>query len=154
MTPLRQRMLEDMQLRNFSPHTQTAYLSSVAHFAQHFGTAPDQLGPAHLRAYLLHRLAAQLSRSSLVVTVSALRFLYRVTLKQPWQVDDVGRSVSNRWFPWRPIRPTQRSLTSWSASSTIGVSRSNGWHRWQVMTHNRPPGGVHRPCFSFPASTV
>jgi len=43
MTALRQRMLEDMQLRSYSPHTIDGYLRCVAQFAQHFGTTPDRL---------------------------------------------------------------------------------------------------------------
>ena len=45
MTPLRQRMLEDMQVRNLSPHTQRAYIENVARFARHFGRSPVDLGP-------------------------------------------------------------------------------------------------------------
>ena len=50
MTPLRQRMLEDMQVRNLSPHTQRAYVDTVARFARHFGRSPALLGPAEIRA--------------------------------------------------------------------------------------------------------
>jgi len=53
MTPLRQRLLEDMQMRTFSPHTQRAYIRAVAHFARHFGRSPDQLQREHVRQYLL-----------------------------------------------------------------------------------------------------
>ena len=49
MTPLRQRMGEDMQLRNFSAQTMRASLHGVAAFAQHFHTSPEHLGPAHVR---------------------------------------------------------------------------------------------------------
>ena len=45
MTPLRQRMWEDLQLRNYSAHTMRAYLHCVADFAKHFGTSPEHLGP-------------------------------------------------------------------------------------------------------------
>src|SRR6266571_5495303 len=53
MTALRQRMLEDLQLRNYSPATIACYLRCVADFAQHFHTPPDQLGPEHIRTYQL-----------------------------------------------------------------------------------------------------
>ncbi len=49
MTPLRQRMLEDMQLRNYSPLTMHCYLRCVAEFARHFGTSPAHLGPEQVR---------------------------------------------------------------------------------------------------------
>src|SRR5688500_19703562 len=80
MTPLRQRMLEDMQIRNLSPHTIDGYLRYVAQFAKHFGVSPDRLGPEHIRTYQLHLLDQQVNQSILVQTVSALRFLYEKTL--------------------------------------------------------------------------
>ena len=53
MTPLRQRMIEDMKLRNFAPRTVQVYVERVATFAKHFGKSPERLGPAEIRAYLL-----------------------------------------------------------------------------------------------------
>ena len=52
-TPLRQRMIEDMKLRNLSPHTIQAYVDRVAAFAKHFGKSPQLLGPKEVRAYLV-----------------------------------------------------------------------------------------------------
>ena len=54
MTPLRRRMLEDMQVRNLSSPTQTTYLQHVARFARHFHRSPECLGPEEIRAYQLH----------------------------------------------------------------------------------------------------
>ena len=54
MTALRQRMLEDMQVRNLSPHTQRAYIENVARFARHFGRSPAALGPDEIRTYQLY----------------------------------------------------------------------------------------------------
>jgi integrase/recombinase XerD len=54
MSALRQKMIEDMQIRNYSPHTIEAYVRCVAHFAKHFGKSPDLLTPAHVREYQLH----------------------------------------------------------------------------------------------------
>ena len=53
MTPLRQRVLDDMRMRNLSPNTQDAYLRAIAAFAQHFGRSPDRLDATHVREYLL-----------------------------------------------------------------------------------------------------
>ncbi len=90
MTPLRQRMTEDMQLRNFGPHTQRAYLQYVSQFAGHFHKSPELLGPAEIRAFQLHlNRERQLSASSVGVAVAALRFLYKVTLRRGWDLDDV-----------------------------------------------------------------
>src|SRR2546425_10649822 len=67
MTPLRQRMLEDMQIRNYSPHTIDGYLRYVAQFAKHFHRSPDLLDAEHIRTYQLHLLHTQ------VVTFHAQR---------------------------------------------------------------------------------
>jgi hypothetical protein len=72
MTPLRQRMSEDMQVRNLAPHTQRSYLQQVSQFARHFGKSPDLLGPDDIRAYQLHLTQEkQLSASSVLVAVAA-----------------------------------------------------------------------------------
>jgi integrase/recombinase XerD len=90
MTPLRQRMIEDMQVRNLSPHTQRAYVEQVARFARHFSRSPELLGPAEIRAYQLHLVQdRQLSASSSLVATAALRFFYKVTLKRGWSVEEV-----------------------------------------------------------------
>jgi site-specific recombinase XerD len=83
-------MLEDMQVRNFSPHTQTAYVQQVARFARHFQQSPDRLGPEEIRNYQLYLTNdRKLAVSSVLLVVAALRFLYTVTLKKPWKVEDV-----------------------------------------------------------------
>jgi integrase/recombinase XerD len=53
VTTLRQRMLEDLLIRNYAPNTIAAYLRGIAGFAKHFGKPPDQLGPEHIRQYKL-----------------------------------------------------------------------------------------------------
>lgn len=81
MTPTRVRMIEDMQLRNFSPHTQRAYVRAVATFAQFFGKSPDLLGPEEVRTYLIHLVQQrQVSWSFYNQTLCALRFYYQATL--------------------------------------------------------------------------
>ena len=90
MTPLRQRMSDDMQVRNLAPHTQRSYLQQVSRFARHFGTSPELLGPDDIRAYQLHLTRDKhLSASSILLAVAAIRFLYKVTLKRDWNLDDV-----------------------------------------------------------------
>ena len=90
MTPLRRRMLEDMQVRQLSSSTQRMYVSAVARFARHFGRSPARLGPEQVRAYQLHLTnERRLARSTLVVYVSALRFLYRTTLNKRWSFNDL-----------------------------------------------------------------
>jgi integrase/recombinase XerD len=80
MTPLRQRFLDDMRLRNYSPRTLETYVCRVAQFALHFGRSPEQLGSEEIRTYQLYLLEQGASWSQFNQTVSALRFLYRITL--------------------------------------------------------------------------
>jgi site-specific recombinase XerD len=90
MTPLRQRMIEDMRIRNFTEATQTSYCQYVSQFARHFRRSPERLGPEDIRAYqhfLVHE--RKLSASSLFVAVGALRFLYKVTLKKDWPIETI-----------------------------------------------------------------
>ena len=90
MTPLRQRFLEDLRLRNLSPRTIACYVSRVAAFARHFGRSPDQLGPEQIRQYQLHlRDVKQASWSLFNQAVCALRFFYKVTLPSPWPVEHI-----------------------------------------------------------------
>ena len=90
MTPLRQRMLEDMGIRNFAENTQQSYLQQVSLFARHFARSPNALGPEQVREYQVHLVEdRKLAPSSISIAVSALRFLYKVTLRQPWAVDDI-----------------------------------------------------------------
>jgi integrase/recombinase XerD len=80
MTPLRQRFLDDLRLRNYSPRTLETYVSCVARFARHFGRSPDQLGSEEIRAFQLYLLEQGASWCLFNQTVCALRFFYRVTL--------------------------------------------------------------------------
>jgi len=76
MTPLRQRMTEDMQVRNLSPHTRSTYLLQVSLFARHFHQSPEALGPEEIRSYQVYLTnEKKLAPSSILIAVSALRFL-------------------------------------------------------------------------------
>ena len=87
MTPLRQRFLDDLRLRNYSPRTLECYVHHVARFARHFGRSPEHLGLEEIRAYQLHLLHEQhASWSRFNQAVCALRFFYGVTLQAPFTV--------------------------------------------------------------------
>jgi site-specific recombinase XerD len=88
MTPLRQRFIEDMRIRNLTAATQKSYVEQAARFARHFNCSPDRLGPEQIRAYQVHlTVEKKLAPSSVIVAVSALRFLYNVTLRRRWAFD-------------------------------------------------------------------
>lgn len=90
MTPLRRRMIEDMQIRNLSSGTQAIYVGHVSQFARYFGKPPDALGEEEIRTYQLHlSQEKKLAAKSITVAVSALRFLYQVTLRRPWNFEEI-----------------------------------------------------------------
>jgi hypothetical protein len=97
-----------------TPNTQRVYVEQVVCFARHFRQSPERLGPAEIRVYLLH--LANERASSIIVSVSALRFFYTVTLKRPWIVEDdisVSRTTRALW--------ANSVMGSWCAS--IGIFR-------------------------------
>ena len=85
MTALRERMREDLQIRNYAETTQKTYLDAVARFARHFWKSPADLGPEHLRSYLLY-LTRHKSKASARNASAALRFLYNHTLDKDWKI--------------------------------------------------------------------
>ena len=99
MTPLRKRMIDEMELRNYSPKTVKLYVDNVARFARYFGKSPDQLGPEHVKKYLLH-LVQEKKRSwgTYKQALAALRYFYRWVVK-----GSGGRTVtrSSRRCSWR-----------------------------------------------------
>jgi len=105
MTPLRRRMIEDLQVRNFAPSTQDNYIRSVARFAQHFGCSPDRLGPEQIRAFQVHLVTqAKASYGVLAQYVNALRFFYRVTLGKPWMIERIPYPKQAKRLPVIPTR--------------------------------------------------
>ena len=85
MTPLRQRMIEDMQLRNLSAGTQRAYLHYITGLARFYQTSPANLSLEELREYQLYMInERQYSPESVNHFVMSAKFLYNVTLETPW----------------------------------------------------------------------
>src|ERR1700687_2076800 len=90
ITPLRQRMSEDMQVRNLALNTQTSYVQQVSLFARHFNKSPELLGPEDIRTYQVYLpTEKKLAPSSILIAVAALRFLYKTSLKRTWAFEDV-----------------------------------------------------------------
>jgi integrase/recombinase XerD len=99
MTPLRQRFIEDMQRRNYSPKTVKAYVAGVLRFARYFGRSPAALGAEHIRTYQLYLLRENVTWSLYNQTVCALRFLYRKTLNQPELGDLIPYGKKSQTLP-------------------------------------------------------
>jgi len=125
MTPLRQRMTEDMQLRGFSPGTQRAYLQAVAQLAQYIRKSPDQVTEEELRPYFLYlHNEKHIARSTATVALCAITFFFEHTLRQSWPRLDLLRP-----------RPVHKLPVVLSVDEV-----------WQILAHVRLP--VYRACLT------
>jgi integrase/recombinase XerD len=101
MGVLRQKMIEEIRLRNFSPRTEKSYVSAMMALAKYYHQSPDQLSQEQIRAYLLHLKERGLSPSSRNVAISGMKFFYQQCLgwnekqlfipprKRSWQLPEV-----------------------------------------------------------------
>jgi integrase/recombinase XerD len=88
MSPLRQRLIDDLRLRNYSPRTVEAYVGAVVKLARHFKRAPDTLNVEDIRAFQLHLLDQEkASWSHFNQIVCGLRFFFNVTLGRPEAIE-------------------------------------------------------------------
>jgi site-specific recombinase XerD len=100
MTELRQRMQEDLRLRNLSPATQRNYIHYVAGFAKYFGMSPDKLGLEAVREYQLYLIEERkFSPSSINSFIAAVKFLYTQTLEMPWNWEQFPRLKTPQTLP-------------------------------------------------------
>jgi integrase len=83
ITPLRQRMIDDMRIRKLSPKTQAGYIRVVKRFAAFLGRSPDTASDEDLRRYQLHLVEHGISPISLNATLTGLKFLFETTLNHP-----------------------------------------------------------------------
>jgi integrase/recombinase XerD len=100
MTPLRKRMIESMEMRNFACKTIRLYVDAVARFARYFGKSPDLLGTEEVRRYLLHLVhEKKLAWATYKQALAALRYLYRWVLHAPEIVQDIRGPRPERRLP-------------------------------------------------------
>ncbi|WP_114973362.1 tyrosine-type recombinase/integrase [Rhodoferax ferrireducens] len=83
VSPLRQRMIEDMRMRKLEPKTQTAYIRAVRKLAKYLGRSPDTATEEDLRRFQLHLVDQGVSPITLNATIVGLNFLFAVTLGRP-----------------------------------------------------------------------
>src|SRR4051794_10200323 len=129
--PLRQRMLDDMKLRNLAAGTCRSYVRSVAGFSAFHGRSPDELTLEDVRDYQLHLVARGLKAASICPIMSALRFLYAVTLDRP--EDAVGSIATGEL-------PASRGACA-SETPTRGPAASSDPRASSLP----PPGGCPQP---------
>src|SRR5258705_10136540 len=126
MTRLRQGMLEDLRRRNYSPDTIRGYIRAVKDFAEYFGRSPEHLGGEELRRYQLYLLhEKKLALGTVENCISALRFLYKKTLKRrDLAFDDLP-------FPQQPR--TLPTVLSQEEVTRLIVAATNRMHRMLLM---------------------
>jgi integrase/recombinase XerD len=126
MTPLRTRMLEELQRRNYSSETIRLYLFAVKDFAGYFGKSPEKLGPEHLRQYQLHLLnERKLAVGTVIARTSALRFFFIKVLRRPQREIDLV-------YPKRQERLPV--ILSEEEVARLIESASTSYHRVILMT--------------------
>lgn len=100
MTRLRQRMIEDMQLRGFAAKTQEAYLRSVRQLAEHYGKSPAEISEEELRQYFLYlKNEKKASRSACTQALCGIKFLFEQTLKRDWPTFELVRPPKEKRLP-------------------------------------------------------
>src|SRR5512133_4362578 len=92
-TPLRKKMMEDLQLHGLSGRTQALCVLAVQQLAEHYHKSPDQITEAELRAYFLYLLnEKRVAPSTLTVALSGVKFFYVYTLQRQWTTFELVRA--------------------------------------------------------------
>ena len=114
MTPLRQRMIDDMRLAGFAERTRDVYIQAVRRLAAHYMRSPDLLSEEEVRTYLLYlRDERGIARGTFKTNHGGIRFLYWRTLDRDWLLfSQKNASVRRRGTACRPCSPTTRLVPS------------------------------------------
>ena len=156
MTSLRQRMTEDMQVRNLALNTQTSYVQQVSLLARNFHKSPEQLGPEEIRTYQVYLTnEGRLSPRSVLIAVAALRFLYKVSLKKDWSFEDMIPAPKKPQRLPLVLSPEEvvhflTCVASIKYRAILTTCFAAGL-RISEAIHLKPCGGLVQPIFSSPA---
>jgi integrase/recombinase XerD len=112
MGALREKMIEEIRLRNFSPRTEKSYVSAMVGLVKHYHRSPDQLTQDEIRCYLLHLKERGLSPSSRNLAISEMKFFYHQCL---------GWNEKQLFIPPRGARKTSASMIPTAKSSALAV---------------------------------
>jgi integrase/recombinase XerD len=100
MTPLRQRMMEDLQLHGFAAKTQDGYLRAVKQLAEYYHKSPDLITEEELRQYLLYLTNEKhVAASTFTIALCGLKFFYEQTLQRTWSTFELARPVPEKKLP-------------------------------------------------------
>lgn len=126
MNKLRQRMRQDLQIRNYSPETVKCYVRHVAAFAKHFGAPPDRLGLEQVREYQVFLTTdKKVAWTTFNQTVCALHFFYQTTLGRKWMARRIPYPKKSRRLP---------NVLSRSEAAAVLAAPTNLKHRAVVTT--------------------
>lgn len=97
MTPLREKMIRDMQIKGFSPKTQKAYLTNVEAFARYYGKSPEDLEHEDIKNYLYYLIKTKgVSKPYINGVYSGLKFLYTTTMGKGWDMTKIPRAKKDK----------------------------------------------------------
>ena len=100
MTPLRQKMIEEMQLRSYAPGTIEGYVHAVAQLARHYHRSPDTLEEDEARRYLLYlKVDKKIARGTFSIALGGLRFFYHKMLGREWKSLSVAKPRAEKKLP-------------------------------------------------------
>jgi len=100
MTPVRQRFIEDLQLRGLSARTQDSYVRVVRQLAEHYGKSPEVISEEELRQYLLYlKNEKHAARNTCTLALCSLKLFYQQTLKREWPTLDFVRPAREKKLP-------------------------------------------------------
>jgi hypothetical protein len=135
VTHLRQRMLDELQRRNYSQRTATIYIHAVEDFAKYFHRSPERLGPSHIREYQVHLFRdRKLSPRTIQSRCSALRFLFVKTLRRPYLPDEIPFPKCPRKLP-TVLSPEEVARLIESARNLMHRTIRGGWTIIAVFGH-------------------
>jgi site-specific recombinase XerD len=90
MTPLRQKMIEDMKLHGFSQRTRETYLYAISKLARYFNKSPDQITNHELRDYILYH-KDRYARNTTTIALCGIKFFFERTLNKQMPVFNITR---------------------------------------------------------------
>jgi integrase/recombinase XerD len=113
MTRLRQRMIEDMQLRGLSEKTQDSYARAVRQLAEYYNKSPDQISEEELRQYFLYLTNIKgVSSSSFSIALCGIKFFYQHTVQREWVTLELARAPREKRVPMVLSREEVRQILS------------------------------------------
>ena len=109
ITPLRQRMIDDMRMRKLAPKTQSAYLMHVRRLAAFLHRPPDTATSEDLRRFQLHMVEQGFTSTTLNVTITGLKFFFEVTVHHPELMARMHPCRFPASFPRCPVKTRPRT---------------------------------------------